>query len=1315
VQANILRVAAGEFANTGELFLSNFSNEQFDEVIQTFPVLRPLIWQKEIARFLLRPKILDLVITQLRVHTKLVETIKWVGEADLIEWWWVQVVEQQQAASARGRVLRQLAEKLSDRLASELSIDEFVGDEGILSSLTREGICQLVEGRLRFAHDLFGDWARQRQLLLQGPQLHIYLKGRLSSPPWHRALRLVGMHLAEQKESLKEWRALIAEFSDPNHESVLARDILLEAGIFAADAESVLHKIQPELVANDGDLLRRFLRRFLHSATIPDFRSVEFFRKEDPDLATEIAARSRLPFLPYWPPVLRWLHNNIQETIALAPVEVGKIAKLWLTVADGQILERKLAAELAVTNAERIVPFEFSGQPHIDDDAAKIIYAAAVSAAGDLPERVSRLALILCGRRVLEKSEIPPDADAETLGKESRLSGEVIRGELADDPPRSWPDGPQRPVSDTFQETFLQESSGLPLIIHPPDVAAEVTLALIISWPKTRVFRSALGPGSLTERHGFQFLDQDESFYTSGPFLLFLRNQPKAALSLILRLVNFATERCSEVYFGNDETGAGVKIPFETGERTWSGDWRVYFWFRYPFITVPIVGAALMALEKWLYECLEAGKSLDEEIRIIIEGSNSVAFAGVLICAGKRNPELLTRPLREFLAVRDFYIWDEVKGVQYKNINASGYGHGESNLTKKLKVEWEQMPHRGISLNELSRRIFLIKPETRELFERVKALWMAQASKEVPNSQEALSWLRWAAAFTLENYTEKTRDGQTFWEFQLPEGLRDRGAEQQAGEENSVMRIPFWSRQILDQEQRLPEEHLLNIWNLLQDVSKRPPPKNREQMRDHLLHPAHAVAGLIAVLVVLHRDWLLLNPEREKWCREKFSELLRSPPDILTFDPHEPVDCQFDGFAAQIIPVFWAEQPDSRFWREQVVSFALCSRLRSVELLSHAVALNRPKLGTSFQDFQSLLLRMSVARLVARRQQFSEKKAFKWPTGKKEWGKKFVQKKMPAVPTSWRDIAIPEVTRKRPRWQDDREVRRSDFDLDLDFLLSGFSWVGRIETLRNDDEREEWKRFDREALECVLRTFPENIKDNEKYSGTPYQTDRQVFKRIASLLLQLRPTEHPEELWRPILDLGSAAHYWVSDFLNSFLAAGLKTTPVTETFKRTWKSMLDYVFASAKWFENGRFRTSELWQDLLGQDWLIRPMWVKEHESLIQEMKPYFERWAKEQLESKHELRTFFHFLETDAAACLVCDALVWITPLLREADEWFWDRDDDRNEFASFLRHVWDKHWNTVKNNASALEGFKTLSAKLTAYQNPVALEISSRVAGGS
>jgi hypothetical protein len=574
--------------------------------------------------------------------------------------------------------------------------------------------------------------------------------------------------------------------------------------------------------------------------------------------------------------------------------------------------------------------------------------------------------------------------------------------------------------------------------------------------------------------------------------------------------------------------------------------------------------------------------------------------------------------------------------------------------------------------------------------------------------------LRWAAKFKLENYNKRLSDGQAEWEFILPENLRDKGAEERMQGEQLLMQLPFWCRKLLDRQQPLPEGQLDRLWKTLQDLDKRPPPaESDEEMRDQLFHPAHSIAGLIAVLVIHHREWLTRHAEREKWCREKLSTLLSTPPRLILFDPYESVDSQFDGFAAQVTPILWADEPNSESWREHVVSLALCPRLKTVALLCHAAWVQRSHLGEAFQDLQTLLLHLSVARLKERRQQYSDKKEFEWHSWVRDWTRRFVSRTLPPAPRSWLDIAAPDDRKWNRSGPRAREVERRDVDLDLDFLLAAFSWMGPIGDAATHAERAARIQFEREALNCVLRTFHGDVGKDEEYDGTPYQTDRGVFDRVAALLLQLRASEHPEGFWKPILNLGTPAHHWVNDFLTSFFSAGLKQAPVSQAFIRTWKNMLDHAFASPEWAGGRQFRLEEMWQHLLGQDWVIRSLWTKEYEALLAEMKRYFERWAKERLHDEHELRNFFHFLEAEAAGCLVCDSLAWVAPLLRDAKEWFWSREDDRDAFASFLGFVWDKHWAAVKRDPPALEGFKTLAAKLASYQNPLALEISSRVAG--
>jgi hypothetical protein len=429
------------------------------------------------------------------------------------------------------------------------------------------------------------------------------------------------------------------------------------------------------------------------------------------------------------------------------------------------------------------------------------------------------------------------------------------------------------------------------------------------------------------------------------------------------------------------------------------------------------------------------------------------------------------------------------------------------------------------------------------------------------------------------------------------------------------------------------------------------------------------------------------------------------------YSSHERVNTQFDGFVATVIPIFWTEEPNSPFWRQQIASFSLSPRLETVATLCKAAAAQRAKLGIAFKELQTFFLQLSVGRLKARRQQYREKKDFDWSAFVSEWVTRFIERTLPEAPNSWTEIAAPPIREAYRFNRDERDIARFDEDVDLDFLLHAFSWIGRVDTAISEGERSDWIKFEREALNCVLRTFPRDIDQNQEYDGTPYETDRAIFSRIAILLPLLRSEESPDEFWKSILNLSSAAHYWVNDFLNSFLSQGLTSPPPTRAFILLWQSMVDYAFKAPEWSRGFRYRLDEVWHHLLGLDWVIRSLWTKELESLVLEMKPYFERWAKERLDDENDLRAFFRLLETPAATFLVCDALEWINPILHQDNDWFWHRGEDRDAFASFLVFVWDNQWPEVKKRPLALQGFRTLAAKLASYQNPLAMEISSQL----
>lgn len=72
--------------------------------------------------------------------------------------------------------------------------------------------------------------------------------------------------------------------------------------------------------------------------------------------------------------------------------------------------------------------------------------------------------------------------------------------------------------------------------------------------------------------------------------------------------------------------------------------------------TPDVVTSAVMALEKWIEERIEADEPISGVVETILTNGRSLAFAGVLINLGKRYHSLLTSEIRPLLFVHDFYL-----------------------------------------------------------------------------------------------------------------------------------------------------------------------------------------------------------------------------------------------------------------------------------------------------------------------------------------------------------------------------------------------------------------------------------------------------------------------------------------------------------------------------------------------------------------------------------------------------------------------------------------------------------------------------------
>lgn len=769
--------------------VSEPSADDLEPVWRAFPTLRPLRFQQHLQSLLLKPKVLDLLASKLSTGTS-VDTTQWVGESNLIDWFWETEVSRQPNATARAAFLKDLGEKQADSLETETPTDTFaISDLGPLDSLISDRLCREREERLSFCHDLYGDWARQRVLLGKTNSLREYLQHRVSSPLWHRAVRLYGLQLLEK--DVKKWRSALVSLYDDNKTPDSTSDLLLESVIFAANPIPLLESIWSDLAKNNGLLLRRLLGRFLHIATVPNPLIQAVALQLSADLETTAATIQRIPYWPYWLPMLQFLHSHLTDVIGLVPKQIAEVTDTWLRRGSENWPLRQEVSELAIATAERLLESrQVGGFVNDEDKLSETVYRAALAGAHALPEQVENFALRASARIQIPLQELEADSQIECLIK--RTITDSIYGtyelelsestwSMIDDPERGidpimfrdfssefgeerqeesviWPDGPLHKVDSVFRKVCLTADAILPLITAKPSVAREVLLALLIEEP--RVHHRELSISCDREWY--------PPFYTQGPLLFFIRHQPTEGLELILRLVNFATERWADIWRRDNQAIPDVEVTILGKKNYWLGDQKVYYWYyNYHYCPHPVT-TALMVLEKWLYEEIDAKRAVDSTIELILQRSNSIAFIGLLSAVGRKAPSLLQGCLRQLLAVPEFHLWEcRHNATSETNLTIAWWGQPPE-LTKLVR-EWYQLPHRKQDLHQWSKHLFLNFPEMRTFFEEVRSSWLLRLQNSNPEDIDMEFLKQLVDTFNFDNYrVQNYPEYGDFWIFNPP-------------------------------------------------------------------------------------------------------------------------------------------------------------------------------------------------------------------------------------------------------------------------------------------------------------------------------------------------------------------------------------------------------------------------------------------------------------------------------------------------------------------------------------------------------------------
>ena len=633
----VLRNWLGEFFDALDvetLSVDQLSDNEAEILAKTKPYLRSILFGSAQVREIVRRPFFAKVLNQSYAANPSVPTFAPQSEVDVIGNWWRRggYNETGQSAIERQRVLlnlasvrgRQLSQPIGlGQLTSVDHIDDLISD-GILQNI-REGIS------VRFAHDIFFEWAFFYVLADRGPQWMEVIKACGEPPAVARVVELASQWEYTQGT---DWSTYLTQTEGSDLRSQWLRAWLV-APLGTARFEVDEDQFATVVFADNFRLFRKTLVWFQAEKTAPN----------PIILAGTLPWEQRQRFADHlgWPSdftvwrrlicfVLRHISDIPQrlypEIVAVFKVWQNALAELqnptshallqecasWLTTIDeiransspdensadwqkipgldslrkslGQLLLRSSKSEpsLAADYLQRVTNAE-----HIQDDAFNDIIANSPILAQSLPQPVVELSLTFL------REELP---DEQVAREKQKL--------------HNWAEWRKAVLAKSEAERSHRENIAL----------------------SSETFVQPIGNFSDFEWEQLSIHEDLRSFWPPSPlrepFHSLFQSSPDEALKLLRGLCNHAITAWRQLHrHSHDREGTPIplELTFPWGTQLFWGTDQKYLWFRTMWAPKAI-GCGFMALEEWCFSELE-NRTVDELIRKIVEGNECIAILGI--------------------------------------------------------------------------------------------------------------------------------------------------------------------------------------------------------------------------------------------------------------------------------------------------------------------------------------------------------------------------------------------------------------------------------------------------------------------------------------------------------------------------------------------------------------------------------------------------------------------------------------------------------------------------------------------------------------
>jgi hypothetical protein len=1266
--------------------LDPFEEKELGTLRQRVPALEPILARPDLRPLTGNAKVLDLLARAV-AEVSLPEGAEWKGESSLIRWYW----ERYLRAGGRGLQAPRLVEKLALTQADERRFvtpcSDLTGEETkLVLELERLGVLSEREDTLHFTHDLHADYARQQYLLgqLRARRPEEVLK-RIGNPIWHRALRLLGLHLLEQparagEHGLEEWRELLQQLEDEEPTISAGMDLLLEALVFTAQPGPFLDELFPPVLSGrEAVLLRRFLIRFFYTATVAHSHLLENAPKE---IRGVLAARQRTPILGLGLPTLEWLARRWKQLHTHAPDELILIATAWL-VEDANL--RQLEPRLLQSLSELVLSIaEWSHAQGASPRAGENrmwTYALSLLAGRTDPARATALIRQLAGR----------PADREPHMAQTAAS---------------WPDGPQWPPDEDFRAAVLAHPGTVWLSLLDLDLAVEIFLALLLEHPRSPQGSNRLHLARLPDQIDLLHPTRPDSPpYDLDPARWLLTRYPEHGLKFVMALIDFATGRWSEEagVESDEEAHSGLTLTIQGESRVYVGNQNVFSWHK-DTSQPKVLAAALMALEAWLYEQLEQEQLPPDFLETLLRSSHSVAIAGVLMELALGYPELLEGVLEPLVEQPVLYQWTFSRD-SLSALAPLPWG-GQPEL-RPIALRWRQLPHRSVDLLTAVTEIFARRGWQWPAVDRLLERW-----KDFPKSQLAeLLCERLPAQLDSRNWTTRRNpDGTTHFEFAPPpeQLLREEQLSQQLRKQAESLFFGFsmtrtaYFHGLLNGKEPMTEEKLESLLSSTRSLSS-------DEEASTLL----SQCGAATVAIIRFPRYLQAHPEWKQQCRKWLVEACSSLTSSVFDYETDFTDVFFDewtNLCARGIAGLWSEEPDALDLRRSMARLAGAQLNETVVQLFLGAARHRARAPEDFQRLLHLAVWFSRLRVLAHARPLTDEWRQEVDSVSEHLRESFANKSLPPLPVDWTGLAsaVPEgltssMTPPRP-------------GVHINYLLAAWSWLYAEAQNQALPDRafliESVERLQQLMVSSLYWNPAGDMERSVEKSWTDPHPGTYLPALSAIYTVHIADSAARRRIWEPWLRLPDHREDWIASFLEALYGHGLHKTGEAPSFRAALTEILDFASNGQASVTLHRGKTLCL---LLGcQDGeALQYYWHARQESLALALRRQWSYWAEIAMAEPESATAFLSLLKTPAARRLRVEALLWLNRLTSSSCIHRRPAPGSKQHevLISLLELIWNEHRPELERHSGARLAFDSLLGVLVGLQNGRAIVLSQQL----